>query len=54
MRLHILRRVISTSYVNHFISNNHKIHNSIVSLINDMAELMDLESMIGALIADII
>lgn len=54
IRLNVLRRVISTSYVNHFISNNHKIHYSIVSLINDMAELMDLESMIAALIADII
>jgi hypothetical protein len=54
IRLSVLKRVISTSYVNHFISDNHKIHNSIVSLINDMAELMDLESMIAALIADII
>jgi hypothetical protein len=54
IRLNILRRVIATSYVNHFILDNHKIHNSIVSLINDMAELMDLESMIAALIADII
>ena len=54
IRLNVLRRVISTSYVNHFISGNHKIHNSIISLINDMAELMDLESMIPALIADII
>ena len=54
IRLSILKRVISTSYVNHFISDNNKIHNSIVSLINDMAELMDLESMIASLIADII
>lgn len=54
IRLNVLKRVISTSYVNHFISNNHKIHNSIISLINDMAELMDLESMIASLIADII
>jgi hypothetical protein len=54
IRLNVLKRVISTSYVNHFISNNHKIHNSIISLINDIAELMDLESMIASLIADII
>jgi hypothetical protein len=54
IRINILRQILSLTYVKPLKYNYTKIHPSIIMDINKMAEVMDLEIILGALIADIL